>query len=505
MSLALAEQQPEYEEIDYRPVPTIDAFHIHPGQVRGIVGPVGSGKTTGATWDVCRYLPLHLAMEWGYKRSKWVIVRNTYDELIDTTQATVFEWFGWGRYQKQRKIYTLVHDDEEFGRFEVELLFRSCDRIQDLKKFKSLEVTGYWIDESIEVAGDIKRILKTRIGRYPSSKQAENWYKARFHQVPEHLYELKTLADGTIQKAFKTPRFGIETTNPPDVEHETYSEFKWQNDVPGPVPEKAPLKNHYGFWQPARENEANLRAGYYDDLIADYADHPDWLEMYVEGKPGVIIIGKLVYNNFKRGYHVAKASLIWSGIPLIRGWDNSGNIPACTVVGVPAPRVVHVYKEINQDKMNIVQFTKYAVHQCNMAFPGAEWIDWGDPAGEQKYSTKEGGWTSNARLMRENGVEVKSSEQNPAARYNAVDDQLAIIDGLLIDPSCVRLINGFMGGYHYKEIGAGTGIYQDKPDKNRFSHIHDALQYAMVRIIGNNKRGTKGGKWKRRNRRAMAV
>jgi hypothetical protein len=504
--MAFAAEQEDYvENIDYRPVPTIDAFHLHPGQVRGIVGPVGSGKTTGATWEVCRYLPQHLAECWGYKRSKWVVVRNTYDELIDTTQATVFDWFGWGDYQKQRKIYTLIHDDPVLGRYLVEILFRSCDRIQDLKKFKSLEVTGYWIDESIEVAGDIKRILKTRIGRYPAAKIAEKWYQAKFGPPSEDLYEEKTLPTGETIKVFKTPRFGIETTNPPDVEHETYHEFNWTNDVPGPVSEKEPLKNHYGFWQPPRENEANLRAGYYDDLMADYKDHPDWLEMYVDGKPGIIVTGKLVYNNFRRNIHVAKAPLIWGGIPLYRGWDNSGNIPACVVVGVPSPRVIHIFREFNHDKMNIVQFTKWAINKCNMAFPGAEWVDYGDPAGEQKFSTKEGGWTSNARLMREEGVEVSSSEQNPTARYDSVDDQLAIIDGVLIDPGCIRLINGFMGGYHYKEVGSNTGIYMDQPNKNRFSHIHDALQYVMVRLVSNNKKKPKSGGWKRRNRGAMAV
>lgn len=497
------EEYQEFEEIEYRPVPTIESFHLHPGQMRGIVGPVGSGKTTGATWDVCRYLPLHLAKNWGFKRSKWVIVRNTYDELIDTTQATVFEWFAWGNYKTQRKTYTLYHEEE--GGFEVEILFRSCDRIQDLKKFKSLEVTGYWIDESIEVAGDIKRILKTRIGRYPSAKQAEKWYKRKFGPPPARFYELKKMPDGAIQKLFKTPRFGIETTNPPDVEHETYHEFNWQTDVPGPIPEQKPLKNHFGFWQPPRENEANLRAGYYDDLINDYQDHIDWLEMYVEGKPGVIVTGKLVYNNFKRGHHVALAKLLWSKIPLVRGWDNSGNIPACVVAGVPTPRQVHIFKEYNHDKMNIVQFTKYVVHQCNMDFPGAEWLDWGDPAGENEYSTKEGGWTSNAKLMRDEGVNVQPSEQNPAARYNSVDDQLLVIDGMLIDPSCVRLINGFMGGYHYAEIGTGSGIYQDKPTKNRFSHTHDALQYVMVRLVANKRHTKNSGRWKRRRRGAMAV
>jgi hypothetical protein len=498
MAQQLAEKYPDAEIKKYRPVPTIDAFHLHPGQIRGIVGPVGSGKTTGATWDVCRYIPLHLAREWGYKRSKWVIVRNTYDELIDTTQATVFDWFDQGDYAKQRKIYILKHEDE--GGFEVEILFRSCDRIKDLKKFKSLEVTGYWIDESIEVAGEIKRILKTRIGRYPKAEQVAAWFKAKFGYIPNEWYD----SDGQLD--IPAPRFGIETTNPPDVEHETYHEFNWQNEVPGPMPEKAPLKNHYGFWQPPRENEPNLRKGYYDDLANDYADHPDWLSMYVEGKPGIIVTGKLVYNNFKRMHHVAKEKLVWSGTPLYRGWDNSGNIPACLVVGVPSPMRLHVYREFVNDKMNIVQFTKWVINQCNMEFPGAEFKDWGDPAGENKFSKKDGGWTSNAILMREEGVDVRPSEQNPAARYNSIDDQLAIIDGTLIDPSCVRFINGFMGGYHYSEMGgAGTGIYSDTPVKNRFSHIHDAGQYVFVRLVTNNKHQPKSGKWKRRNRRAMAI
>ncbi len=491
----LAAEVEQEQVVNYNPVPTIAEFHRHPGQMRCIVGPVGSGKTTGATWDVCRFIPEYLTRDWGYKKSRWLIVRNTYDELIDTTQKTVFEWFDWGKYAVQRKVLRLWHADLQQ---EVEILFRSCDNPKDVKKFKSLEITGYWIDESIEVAKDIKRMLKNRIGRYPKAEQVAKWYKAKFGHIPDSWYN----ADGELE--VPTPRFGIETTNPPDIEHETYFEFKWLTDVPGPVPEKPPLKNHFGFWQPPRENEPNLRKGYYDDLIADYRESPDWLEMYVDGKPGILVTGKLLYNNFRRPIHVADAPLIWpKGLPLYRGWDNSGNVPAAVVVGVPAPRVVHVFKEFYHDKMGIVDFTKYVINQCNLLFPNAEWTDWGDPAGEAEYSTKKGGFTSNAKLMREEGVNVQPSEQNPDARYGSVDDQLAIIDGMLIDPSCTRLINGFLGGYHRKEIGQGTGIYAEHPEKNRFSHPHDALQYVMVRLTKNKGRKPKDGNWKRQNRSAM--
>jgi len=436
------EQTPRYDQL-----PTLKLFHNDGGQIRCIVGPVGSGKTTAATIEVCSFLPRHIYRTWGLKSTRWAIIRNTYPELIDTTQRTVFDWFPSGEYQKQEKIYKLR--DKQYG-CEIELMFRSCDRPEDVKKFKSLELTGYWIDESIEVADEIKNMLKNRIGRYPR----------------------------------KCPvRFGIETTNPPDVEHPTYGQFKWLTPIPGTLSEKQPLKGHHGFWQPERENEVNLRKGYYDDLIADYRDNPDWIATYVKGHPGIIVKGKLVYKHFNRSKHVAIMPIIQTGNHLLRGWDNSGNCPACIVVQLAPNGGVHVLREFNSDVENIVDFTKRVVSALDTEFPGAIYDDdYADPAGAAKYSVREGGFTSNAELMKECGVLVKSSDQNFSARTGAVETALQREHGLLINNSCTRLINGFIGGYCYSEIGT-TGIYRDTPDKNRFSHIHDALQYVMVRLI----------------------
>lgn len=443
----------------YKMLPTIKRFHESPAQIRCIVGPVGSGKTTGAAWENIRFIPEFMHRVYGVKKTRGVIVRNTYDELIDTTQKTVFDWFPPGQagdYQAQRKTYNVQFSDG----IECEVLFRSCDRKEDVKKFKSLELTWYWIDESIEVADEIKRMLKNRIGRYPARKDYPN-----------------------LKEDQETPRFGTETTNPPDVTHPTYSNFSWDTNPPGPIPEGEPLKKHVGFWQPPKENEVNLRKGYYDDLRADYADHPDWVDMYIDGKPGVIAKGKLVYNNFRRDIHQASGPLIWSGQPLYRGWDDSGNIPACVVAMTPTPGRIHILNEFCSDRMNIGDFARNAVSQCNTLYPGAEWMDWDDPAGWNEYSTRKGGFTSNAKIIMEStGIEMKPSEQNISTRVNSVEDQLAKIDGMLIDPKCVRLLNGFLGGYCYPEVG-NTGVFRDKPDKNRFSHVHDALQYVIVRLV----------------------
>jgi len=133
-----------------------------------------------------------------------------------------------------------------------------------------------------------------------------------------------------------------------------------------------------------------------------------------------------------------------------------------------------------------VDFTNHVVAQCNMDFPNATYQDWGDPAGEAKYSKRDGGFTSNAQLMAEAaGVNVIPSDQNFTARTQAVDQALARIDGLLIDPSCTRIINGFLGGYCYPEIG-NSGEFSQHVEKNRFSHPHDALQYLLLKLLKNS-------------------
>jgi hypothetical protein len=435
----------------YLPLPTIKRFHESPAQIRCIVGPVGSGKTSGAAWEICRFLPLFLFERYEIKDTLWVVVRNTYRELQDTTIKTIFFWFPWGEGAdiKEPIQYVLNHPEG----FRTELLFRSCDRPEDIKKFKSLEATGYWIDESIEVADEVKKMLKNRIGRYPQMCPV---------------------------------RFGIETTNPPDVEHPTYSEFKWDTPPPGPIPQSEPLKNHVGFWQPPYENIKNLRPHYYDDLMYDYRNSPDWIATYIEGKPGIIIQGKLVHNNFRREYHVSKEPLIWAKGPIWRGWDHSGNTPACIVVQMPRPRHIQVMREFYSEKMGIVDFGKWVKTECNVAYPNATFTEWGDPAGEALYSKKEGGFTSNAQLLREEcGIDIQPSEQNWMVRKESLETHLKEIDGILIDPSCVGLINGFIGGYHYPEI-RNTGRYADKPEKNRYSHRVEALQYVVLKIIGDN-------------------
>jgi hypothetical protein len=409
---------------------------------------------------MCYYIPKFLSETYKIHLSRWVVLRNTYRELEDTTKKTIEYWFDWGQFKAQDNILILKFPD-----WTVEILFRSCDRPGDVAKFKSLELTGYWIDESIEVPEDVKLMLKNRIGRFPP----------------------------------KCPvRYGIETTNPPDVEDSTYHQFEWLTEVPGPMSEGKPLVGHYGFWQPPRENEANLRPRYYDDLIQDYQGNRDWIERYIMGRPGITVKGRLVFNNFNREMHVAKEPLQWPGrrFKLYAGWDNTGNCPACVIGLIPTAGCFHVLREYHTERMGIVDFANYVIADRNSRWTDAEWVDYGDPAGDAKFSRQGGGLTSNADMMRELGIEVMASEQNWEARRESVEFQLGrLVAGapaFQIDPSCTRLINGFLGGYCYPEVGT-TGYHREGPEKNKYSHVHDALQYLMAALLRNYHRRVESG------------
>jgi hypothetical protein len=53
----------------------------------------------------------------------------------------------------------------------------------------------------------------------------------------------------------------------------------------------------------------------------------------------------------------------------------------------------------------------------------------------------------------------------------------------LIDPGARHLINALRGGYRYKIKTSGQ--VDDKPEKNEYSHVADAHQYACLHADGN--------------------
>ena len=106
----------------------------------------------------------------------------------------------------------------------------------------------------------------------------------------------------------------------------------------------------------------------------------------------------------------------------------------------------------------------------------------GDPAGDFRAQTDE---STPFQVLRGAGLTARPAQSNDVSlRIEAVAGTLNRMvegqSGLLVDYRCKELIKGFEGGYGYRRMQVSGERYDDKPDKNRFSHIHDALQYLML-------------------------
>ena len=89
-------------------------------------------------------------------------------------------------------------------------------------------------------------------------------------------------------------------------------------------------------------------------------------------------------------------------------------------------------------------------------------------------------------LCQEAGIPcMPAITNNFQARREAVAGYLTkLIDGqpaLIVSPEAKAIRKGFNGGYCFKRVQvSGDEKYRDMPDKNSYSHPHDALQYAAL-------------------------
>ena len=132
--------------------------------------------------------------------------------------------------------------------------------------------------------------------------------------------------------------------------------------------------------------------------------------------------------------------------------------------------------------MGVVRFSELLRGIIRKSYRNFDIQIYGDPAGDFRSQTDE---RTPFQIMRNNGLKaIPAPSNDPALRVEAVDVTLQrLIDGkagFLLDKKCVNLKKGFNGGYHYRRLQTSGDRYDEKPFKNRYSHVHDALQYLMM-------------------------
>jgi len=409
-------------------------------RVKLLMGPFGTGKTSAGIFDQVMMQTIRVVKSKGMYKAKFAVVRNTYKQLRDTTMRTVFNWFppeNFGRFYKQDNIFKINLEDRE-----IEIFFRALDLEKDVRNLLSLEITGAWIDEAREISSNIFKHILGRIGRFPTQEMTG------------------------VRDPFLTPPQVILTSNYPSREHWLYRDFV-----------EKPIEGYAIYEADQNENKHNLRPGYYEDLEKDYADRPDLLRTLVRGEWGVTVRGKQVYPEFDRNTHVSQKPLL----PLVRagiaggrtqvivGWDDTGLSPAAVLTYVNGLGQWLVFKEFCGEDIGLIDFGEMVWLWCMDKLPGSTtYRHIGDPGARSRDTAK----ISPAEYLQQAlGIHIESGVVTFQPRREAVAGRLTRSfrgePAILIDPSCVRLIDGFEGGYAYPEIRM-TGIFRPDPEKNEY-------------------------------------
>jgi hypothetical protein len=450
----------------YIPTATGSMWHNDDSFVRLIMGPYGSGKSTACIQEIVRRTCQMPAWYNGRRRARWAIVRNTSGELQSTTLQT---WLGdLGDIRKRQKpILTYEHIfNDGHGVVELEIIFLALDRPDDVRKIKSLELTGVYLNELSELPHNVLSHFKGRVnGRYPSRSFCPEPYWSGI----------------------------IADTNPPETDHWIYKDFEEKQIEGYKIFHQPPglIKDEDNIWvpNPNCDNAGHLAVDYYVKLASGQTQ--DFINVFCLGQYGSVGTGKRVFPEFNLDVHAVDTIEIMYGEPIHLGWDG-GLTPACVVTQMSARGQFRVLKEYIGEDMGIRTFAESVVLPgLARDFPYCKiGISVFDPAGAARDSILEE--TSCINELTSLGIKTEAARTNDLEpRIGAVRFFLnRMTDGkpsfIISRKNCPQLIKGFVKGYVFKRLAVtGEERYKDKPEKNISSHPMDALQYNAMEFAAD--------------------
>ena len=450
--------------INYTAPPTCARFMRSDSFTRVIAGPVGSGKTTACLFELfrraCEQAPGHD----GLRHTRFAIVRSTLKQLKDTVLKDVVSWLqGIAEFRVSENTIHI-----SIGDVRSEWLLIPLDTPEDQRRLLSLQLTMAWMSEAIEMPLDIMSPLAGRLGRYPSGNLGVPTFFGLIADtnMPEegsdwHKFMTEPPPDAQI---FIQPG-GME----PDAEN-----LEWLTQT------EQTLK-----LAPSDEVRRAQGRTYYERFLR--SNSPQWCKRYVHAQFGDDPSGSAVFReSFKSAFHVSDEVDPVSGYPLIVGLD-FGRDPCAVVTQLDHRGRLLVLEEIVAEDIGLELQLNRAIKPAlmNERYLGKAIVIVGDPAGVQRSTMYEE--TSFDLVKRAGFSAYPAPTNNIDKRINAVESfLLAQRDGgpaLIIDKSrCPTLVRALSGGYRYAKTRAG--VRKATPDKNQFSHIADAFQYACLAAHG---------------------
>ena len=462
----------------------LDAYFHCNDRVAIITGPLGSGKTFTSCEKIFDRMVMQRPNKERVRKTRFYAIRNTYPDLLGTTVKDWMDIYGdLGRYKGggiEPPSHKLLFKLSDRTIVNAEFIFLALDRPQAIKKLRGAQATGFWLNEIKELPKRVVDMCDLRHGRYPSNMDGgPSWHGmiGDTNQVDQDhwLYEL------------------AEVTKP-----KGWSFFTQPGGVHKLIPGGPWVVNENA------ENIVNLPEDYYEAGMEGKGE--EWIKVNLGNQYGSVSDGKAVYREqYNDSVHVNPEITFMPGEPLAVGLD-FGLTPAAIFGQMTARGTINILAELTSEGMGINQFYSLVIRPYVIKhFSEASKITWiGDPAGNKRAETNE---QTVFKELEDLGISVEAANTNdPVMRIEAVRYYLQLMSGLRpafqMHPQCNTLRKGFNGGYKFKRIQViGEDKFMSVPDKNKYSHPHDALQYLMMYFKGDTvvskpfKRTNDGSRW----------
>jgi len=442
--------------LDFTPPPTGASFMLSDSFYRMILGPLGSGKTTTVLFELLRRACEQRPGLDGVRRTRFALLRQTLNQLKQTVLKDIVQWFGqlcdW-RVSESTVWF-------RFGDVVSEWILLPLETPEDQKRILSMNLTGAFVSEAIEIDFDLMVAIAGRCGRYPSAADGgASWYGV--------VLDSNMPTEGTPwQMAVATPPPGWQVFVQPSGLSPQAENLNWLLQTPETI--KLPI-DHPTRLEKGREYYARLST----------STNPAWVKRYVMAEFGPDPSGAAVYAGmFFTAFHCRDELLVIPGAPLLIGLD-LGRDPWAVIGQLDSQSRLLVHEEISADDIGLrLQLPRVRQIVSQAIYVACPVCIIFDPAGMAKSQHDE---MTSFDVIRSYGFMALAAPSNRLApRLNAVERFLtearAGTAAMLINRAkCPTLVTALNGGYRFKYNTIGEA--QPAPEKNKYSHVADAHQY----------------------------
>jgi hypothetical protein len=457
-------------QIHYIPPGPVGARYLSSAaDISAIMGPVGSGKTSCSAIKIMMLARSQApstfrvdAQGRPVRMFKACVVRDTYRQLWSTTIPSWWEWMpkangSWSGSPGEPATHTVMMPlpDGTVVELIVEFIAIGEHKVEDV--LRGYQPTLFYLNEADLLAEEVFHYCVTRTGRYPGALHGgPTW-----HGI-------------------------IMDFNAPDTESWIYTLCVDKK------PENLDFFVQPSGLSPEAENRKNLPADYYERMRKTM---PEWqFRRLVENQFGYSRDGKPVYGEFRDSFHISPTVLDpIPGLKVHIGIDGGGSPSVVINQQVPGGQWRTLDELVTEQGTGPTRFGQALSRLLNDRYRGFETTHghvllnaWADPAAFYG-ADKDNGEGDFIRIVQnETGLTIRAAPtNNPVQRIEAVRRPLTrLIDdarpGLLISSHCKVMRRGYNSGYRLRRLHIpGATRFSDEPEKNEWSHPHDANQYSL--------------------------